>query len=51
MYRNKSQLVLKGELVLIKQLIAMCFDAKIIQMGGIDLAIDKISIYLIDVYV
>lgn len=50
-YRNKSQLEIKGELVLIKQLIAMCFDAKIIQMGGIDLAIDKISIYLIDVYV
>lgn len=50
-YRNKSQLEIKGELVLIKQLIAMCFDAKIIQMGGIDLAIDKISVYLIDVYV
>lgn len=29
----------------------MCFDAKIIQMGGIDQAIDKISVYLIDVYV
>ena len=50
-YRNKSQLEIKGELVLIKQLIAMCFDAKIIQMGGIDQAIDKISVYLIDVYV